>query len=81
MGAPNGEGPTVAAATPQEQTRTDSGDSKTFATLQAQAAMAGFELHALAGGAYIVSRWNLTSRELPDLRTAREFLRRVGVAV
>jgi hypothetical protein len=73
------------------QSTADSGDSpagaqdeqdtaagaKAFATLQAQLALRGFSLTELAGGGYLVSRWDRTGH-LNDLRSVREFLRRVG---
>ena len=56
-------------------------DSKEFATLRAQAALAGVELSKLPEGGYLASRWNLSRElcELPDLRAVREWLARVAV--
>ena len=55
--------------------------NKTFARLQAQAALAGIAVHALAGGAYLASRWNWPPRELADLDALAKFLLRQGVQV
>jgi hypothetical protein len=54
------------------------GGSKAFVTLQARAAMLGYELIELGASRYILTRWGLTTRELPDLRTVAEMLRRIG---
>lgn len=54
------------------------GDRKAFVTLQARAALLGYELIALGASTYMLSRWGLTTRELPDLRTVAEMLRRIG---
>ena len=52
-------------------------DSKAFFTLQARAAQKGCALRALAGGGYLMSQWGY-SREVPDLRTVGDLLRRMG---
>ncbi len=59
------------------QTRDDS--RPTFPTVRAKAALAGFEVYELAEGGFLVCRWGMVSRALPDIRTLLEFLRRVGV--
>lgn len=51
-------------------------------TLRAQLALKGFELHELhelAGGGYLVTRWNCC-RPLADLEAVAAFLRQVGGA-
>lgn len=53
-------------------------DSKQLRTLQARAALAGFELLALTSGGFLLCRWG-KSRELPDLRAAAQALRFMGV--
>lgn len=85
MSAPNDEGPTVAAATPPEQTQTDGAIvadagclDKGETTLVAVAAIAGFELRKLADGRWLVQRWNL-QRELADADAVRAFLAGAGV--
>ena len=55
------------------------GDTKAFATLQAKAALKGWEAVTLPGGGYVVARWTLT-RSLPDLQALEKFLREVGAA-
>jgi len=50
---------------------------KPLANLQAQCALAGFSLHELADGSFIVSKWNLV-KPLPDLQAVRTFLRQFG---
>jgi len=52
-------------------------DSKAFSTLQARAALKGCALRPLAGGGYLMSQWSY-SREVPDLRTVGDLLRRMG---
>ena len=54
-------------------------DDKPFATLQAKAALKGWEVVAMPGGGYVVARWTLT-RSLPDLQALEKFLREVGAA-
>lgn len=52
-------------------------DRKLFTTLQARLALLGYSLTELAGGTFLVSRWNLTLH-LSDLIGVRTFLHRVG---
>ena len=54
-------------------------DCKAFATLQARAALAGFELVRMADGSLVVARWTMT-RALADLAAAEAFLQQVGAA-
>ena len=51
----------------------DRHDRKAFASMQARAALAGFQLHELADGDVLMSRWGL-SRALPDLYAVGRFL-------
>lgn len=53
-------------------------DDKTFATLQAQAALAGITVFRTAHGDYMVSRWSW-SRTLPDLAAVEALLRQMGM--
>ena len=53
-----------------------SNEAKEFATLRAQFAMRGHELHA-AGEGYVVSRWNL-SRFFTDLQGVEAFAQQIG---
>lgn len=50
---------------------------KAAATLQARAALAGFELVQLADGSFIASKWGLL-KPLADLDAAAAFLDRAG---
>lgn len=55
----------------------DDAAGKAFATMQAQAALAGWELVALADGTFTLHRWGQFPHA-PDLHAARQFLRQVG---
>ena len=55
-------------------------ERKAFATLAAKLALAGFTLHQLAHGGYMVSRWDRTFHS-NDLAGVRGFAQRAGVAV
>lgn len=69
----------------REQFRTMGGDpateaidqAKTYATLQARAALAGFQLVRMPDGDYVVGRWGMV-RALPDAAAVRAFLQQVG---
>lgn len=50
---------------------------KAFSALKARAAVRGCSLRALASGGYLMSQWGY-SREVPDLRTVGDLLRRMG---
>ena len=50
---------------------------KSVATLQARAALAGFELVALADGGFLVTKWGLL-KTLADLDAAAAFLDQAG---
>ncbi len=50
---------------------------KTFTTLQAKAALKGWQVERMADGSFVVARWTLT-RSLPDLASLEAFLRQVG---
>lgn len=52
-------------------------DPKACATLQARAALAGFELVKLADGSWLASRWGMF-RNLADDAEVERFLRVVG---
>lgn len=52
-------------------------NNKGDTTLQARAALAGFELVRLADGSFMVSRWGMF-RPLVDELAVLEFLRSVG---
>lgn len=51
---------------------------KPVSTLVARLALAGFQVHRLDGGGYLVCRWNL-SRHCPDMRTLAGFAQQLGV--
>ena len=51
--------------------------SDPVATLQARAALAGFELVLLADGTFLVSKWGM-AKHLPDAHAVQHFLRQVG---
>ena len=53
------------------------GDRKRFATIQAELAIKGYSLTELAGGGFLIFKWNL-SRHVADLRGAVNFLRQIG---
>jgi len=53
------------------------GEDKAFATLQAKAALAGWEVVRMADGSVVVCRWTLT-RSLPDVPALAKFLQQVG---
>ena len=52
-------------------------DQKFVATLQARAALAGFELVQLADESWLIARWGM-HRALRDVDEAEAFLQRVG---
>ena len=53
------------------------GQTKMVATLQARAALAGFELVRMADGSFVVARWTMT-RALHDVAAVDAFLAQVG---
>ena len=57
---------------------TDAAFAKLVATAKARAALAGFELVDLPDGSFVITRWNLLSRELPHLAAVDAFLQRAG---
>lgn len=81
--APNDEGPTVAAATPPDQTpdaaivaqATD--ERKEFETMRARAALARCTLHQLSSGGFLLCMGGL-AREVPDLRQVGAVLAQMG---
>jgi len=75
------EGP-AGGPTPQDNTQNawivtdlDAG-RKAYVTLQARAALAGFQLHELAGGELLLTRWGL-AKSCPDLYSVGRFLDQV----
>lgn len=60
--------------------RTDIGpadQAKALATLTAQAARIGCQVHELASGGFLVCRWGM-ARELPDIAAVGAFLKQMG---
>ena len=55
----------------------DLAQRKELARLGAHLALAGFNLHELAGGAFLIARWDRTAH-CSDLRAVAGFLRRIG---
>lgn len=55
----------------------DNGDRKALATMKARAALCGYTLIEMAGGEYLLARWNYT-RALPCLRAVGDLLRQIG---
>lgn len=53
-------------------------DNKARATLIAAYAFAGYSVHQLSDGGFLVARWNL-SKHCPDLRALEGFARLIGV--
>lgn len=54
-------------------------DRKDRQRWKAEFALAGYELHELADGSFLVCRWGLSSKPLHDLEAVREFAKRVGI--
>ncbi len=84
MSRPNDEGAGDCGAYPpktnQNQNRhfaNDDGGSKALSTMKARAALCGCTLHELAGGAYLVGKWNY-SKAVPCLRAVGDLLRQIG---
>lgn len=55
-------------------------ERKAFATIAAKLCLAGYSLHQLAHGGYLVSRWDRTFHS-NDLAGVRGFCQRAGVSV
>lgn len=51
--------------------------SDPIATLQARAALAGFELVRMADGSFVIGRWGMVA-PLVDAQAVEAFLKRVG---
>ncbi len=66
---------TAATMTAAEQVEAD--HNKRAKTLQALLAMRGHELHILADGTYLATRWGL-SKALRDLAAVERFAAQVG---
>ena len=87
MTAPNVGAPDTAAGVAGQargQITNDTGivgqpdaERKEVATLAARLAFKGFSLHELAGGGFLIARWDRTAH-CSDLRAVAGFLRRVG---
>lgn len=58
-------------------TITDALEQKRLATLKAQLALRGFQVHDVSTGGYFVSRWNLT-KYCPAIDDLEAFARQVG---
>ena len=71
--------PTNAASVPPAEalSKTIATLCQTIATLTARLALAGFAVHRLDGGGFLVSKWNLT-KHCPDLRALAGFAQQVG---
>lgn len=54
------------------------GSRKRIASFKAAFALGGFAVHELAGGGFLVCRWNL-SKHCPDLGALAGFAKQVGV--
>jgi len=54
------------------------GSSKALATLKAQLALAGHQVHEGSNNDFIVTRWGM-SKHCPDIGSLRRFARIVGV--
>lgn len=79
MSAPNDEGRAFAAPSPRDQPKETSDDSaaKAFASLQAGAALAGWQL-LKSGRHFVLVRWN-RAIDCADLDAVRGALRRMGL--
>jgi hypothetical protein len=55
-------------------------DRKSFVTLRARFALAGFGLVELSNGSLLATRWNCC-KPLPDATAAHRFLRQIGGTV
>lgn len=62
----------------ESQQHESTANSKLIATLRAKFALAGFSVHDLADGGFVVCRWNL-SRPCVDLAELVAFARQTGV--
>lgn len=67
----------VHGAANAEIVQADADEGKAEATLRAELAREGHQLHRLASGGWLVTRWGLC-RELPSLHAVRTFARQVG---
>lgn len=82
-GPTNDEGPSVGALGLLGQVQSDKrifhdtdAARKALATLQARAALAGYQLHELGSGELLLTRWGL-AKSCPDLYSAGRFLDQV----
>lgn len=76
--APHGSGGAAQSNHDTSIVPADTEPGKRLATLAARLALKGYSLHATAGGAYIVSRWD-RSVVAADLDAVEGFLVRAGV--
>jgi hypothetical protein len=81
------DGPAVGAAGHQGLAQsvgldfaTSDADQKAFARVAAPLAIAGYALHELSCGGYLVARWDRTLH-CPDLHAVRAFCGRAGVRI
>lgn len=73
-------GPQGVAQSVSLYSTSDDADCKLYARFAAPLAIAGYQLHELADGTYLVARWDRTLH-CPDLHAVRAFCHRAGVAV
>lgn len=85
MSAPNADGADRANDQPRQDQTTNTetvadldADRNAFATMAAKLCLAGYSLHEMAHGGYIVTRWNLVFHT-NDLAGVRGFCVRAGV--
>jgi len=63
--------------TPHHDSDGEYGAVKKYATVAAKLALAGFCLHCVDGGGFVVGRWNL-SRQFAYIAAVEQFQRRVA---
>lgn len=61
----------------QSNSASNEANRKAIAAMQARAGLAGYELHALADGTLLITRW-AWCRPLADLAAAERFLEQIG---
>ena len=83
MTAPDVRTPSARRAHAENQNATIVTDGtcldKWFATLDTQLALKGYSLYSLAGGGFLVAKWNRTAH-CSDLCAVAQFLRLIGGA-
>lgn len=75
--AATGQGLSEQAQSVSHQHTSGELDSKAFATMAARLALAGYSLHHLADGGYLVTRWNFSAR-LPSLHAVGQQVEQIG---